>query len=90
MMAEETLWCVHVLGPDDMVPTACREHAVNLAAHISDTEKRFNAGYPDDQWVMFTPMIEVWTGPAHQHAHWLKRRGERNADYPLLDCEKVE
>lgn len=58
---EGTLWCVHILGPDSMMPAKDLEEAKLKAAE-------FNRGRPEDMGdVLLTALPSVW--PFSKEAH---------------------
>ncbi len=60
------LWCVHILGPDDLVAhesyAAAEKHANELNDYMHDPDK------PPDLDVMCLSIVAVWTGSAEEHA----------------------
>jgi hypothetical protein len=88
MTDEPTLWCAHIKGPDDIVPTQTYGQAVILSKYINKMEDVFNQDKPVEQHVWFHADPEPWPGDAADHEESLNRRREGKTDYPLLDCEK--
>lgn len=68
-ITEETLWAVHVLGPDDLVPVKDRAEGDRLAAEINDMARQWRER-PDAS--PLDPRISAelvpWDGSAEQHA----------------------
>lgn len=60
----KVLWCVHILGPDDLIPAASYEAAEKHATELSD----FMHG-PDvpDLDVLCLPIVAVWPYSAEAH-----------------------
>ena len=60
------LWCVHILGPDDLVAhesyEAAEKHATELNDYMHDP-----ANLPDLD-VMCLSIVAMWTGSAEEHA----------------------
>lgn len=60
------LWCVHILGPDELVAhesyAAAEKHAAELNDYMHDP-----ANLPDLD-VMCLSIVAVWTGSAKDHA----------------------
>lgn len=74
------LWCCHVRGPDDMVPTASYAEALDLADRLLQFDRR-----PDrhecDPFASAVPAL--WPYGASAHAEEMAKRKLPNADYPL-------
>lgn len=60
-MSDETLWCVHVLGADELIRCSCYEEACEMAQDISARKLR-------DPWVVgnVVPWVDdgdLYAGP---------------------------
>ncbi|WP_273280970.1 hypothetical protein [Pseudooceanicola atlanticus] len=71
--ANLTLWCVHVLGPDDVHAVPSHENAVTLARDINHAVHGV-AEAPKD--ILCFAYASPWPHSAESHAEDLKREGE--------------
>ena len=63
------LWCVHILGPDEMIPKESYEAAEKHATELIDFLHR--AGAPDD--VLCLPIVARWPWSDEAHRRELGR-----------------
>ena len=72
----KVLWCVHVLGPDDLLAMpsydAAERHAAELIAALY-TERTAKLD------VLCLPIVATWPGSAETHRMALKEERERTA-----------
>lgn len=68
------LWCVHILGPDELVAKESYEAAEKDATELR--EFMYGPDLPDLD-VMCLPIVAVWPGSAEEHAVALKEERER-------------
>lgn len=68
----ETLWCVHIPGPDDLYAAASREAADEHAAALNKAIQRFWERNPrtenDSSVESMTAVVIPWPGDAASHA----------------------
>ena len=62
------LWCVHVLGPDDVYPCATRTSATLMANDINVKFGKIAA----DNGVTFKAVVDPWPHSAESHAEGVK------------------
>jgi hypothetical protein len=63
----DKLWCVHIYGPDSILPTADREEAEQRAAEI-------NRSLPEDSGgVLFKAMAKPWPFTPESHNEAIKK-----------------
>lgn len=69
------LWCVHVLGPDDLYPCRTKAHAVLMAEDINAKLRQWANDKPDVAADPNTPSISAvvkpWPWSASEHAKGL-------------------
>lgn len=73
-MAEKiTLWAVHIVGPDDLVPVASYEDALALACAFNDWWRDRIAKNPltDMDPRMWASPVE-YSGDTEEHTEWVK------------------
>lgn len=69
-----TLWCVHIIGPDDVIAFPDKASAEREAALINDAMTRFIAvREPDDNWPTLKAVAAVWPWSPETHAEDLAR-----------------
>ena len=76
--ADLTLWCVHVLGPDDIRATASHADAVHDAAILNGRMAQYSAGQPNDVLCFAYP--DIWPGDAASHSAALKAQAQETTD----------
>jgi hypothetical protein len=81
------LWCAHVRGPDDMVPTKDYDEAVRLCDYLLHKFDRDPRHATDDNWPYLSAYPALWGHTPESHAEWLKRRSFADAEYPLAISE---
>jgi hypothetical protein len=64
----DILWCAHVRGPDDVLPTPSYEHAVELCDRINDFVAKMHAQDPSENWPRVSALPAIWPWSADQHA----------------------
>jgi hypothetical protein len=69
------LWCVHVIGPDDVYPCRTRAHAIIMAADINRKIGQWAASHADVVADPYTPTVNAvvipWDGSEKSHAEGL-------------------
>lgn len=76
------LWCVHVIGPDDIFAfaswSAANDHAKALNAAIQRSRrKEEDSGADMTNWPEIYAAVEAWSHSAESHAEDLARGDER-------------
>ena len=61
------LWCCHVRGPDDVIPTVSYDEAVKLADHINNISIRLGMERSPFEWLS-RAVPAVWPHSAESHA----------------------
>lgn len=87
MQAGGLLWCVHVQGPDDVVPVASYEDAVRMAEGLNWFAIA-TTSHPYDPMIHAVPML--WNGTAERHADYAAKLGTKGSDYGVPTEEQVE
>ena len=68
------LWCVHVLGSDDVIAAPDRAAAIRRAANMNVVIEREAAKHPgDDNFPDVKCVAELWPWSAEAHADSLAR-----------------
>lgn len=63
------LWCVHILGPDDVIAFPDRQSAEREAATINEAMADHAARRPsDDNWPLLKAVVEAWPYSSEEHA----------------------
>lgn len=74
------LWCCHIRGPDDMVPTQSYQEALALADEMLKFDRRPDIG-ENGPYASAVPAL--WPYGPEAHAEFYANRSEPDADYPL-------
>ena len=68
------LWCVHILGPDDVIAYPDRASAEHDATLINEAMAQHVARNPPaDSWPLLRAAVELWPHNAESHAEDLAR-----------------
>lgn len=79
------LWCVHVIGPDDVIPAPDQETAARWAKRINDVVAAMpRPPEPSDNWPRITAEAAPWPwceaphaeGPSEEY-RWLREEASR-------------
>lgn len=74
MIETTSLWCVHILGPDDVIAYPDRQSAEREAAVINDAMAKLIVSRPaDDNWPMLKAIAAIWPHSPESHAQDLAR-----------------
>jgi hypothetical protein len=91
----ETLWMLHVLGPDDVVAAPSKAEADRVAAAFNArwgeylTKQRAASvaeGRDPDNWPTITAVVTEWDSTAYAHASSVATFWPEYADYLKLPC----
>lgn len=74
MGAENTLWCIHVYGPDEIIAQPSRDIALDRAAEWADEWERGGDKDLDDPAVRF--VVEPWPYSTESHSEALANRDD--------------
>ena len=75
------LWCAHILGPNDVIPTCDYADAVELCGRINATVQRHTERSPEIGMVLCIAVPAIWPHDAASHATWAAKG---NSDYGVL------
>lgn len=75
------LWCAHILGPDDVIPTCDYADAVELCGRINATVQQHAERNPEIGMVLCIAVPAIWPHDAASHA---ERAAKGNSDYGAL------
>jgi len=67
------LWCVHIIGPDDIYAAPDIVTAARWAHAANRVGERANKGVSDDDYVLFHANVEPFSYSAERHAEWLPK-----------------
>ena len=78
-MSTDTLWAVHIAGPDDVIAAKDRAEADAKAAEINDLWERFTqrADYDPELDPRWHATVIPWPGSAEDHAGQVALGDER-------------
>lgn len=72
----ELLWCVHVRGPDDLIPAMDYEDALKICDRLAESDAQ-HAG--DASAPMLRAVPRLWPGSPQQYAEVLAMHSQREA-----------
>jgi hypothetical protein len=84
------MWAVHVLGMDDLMPTASRMLAVRNATWLNLALTRSYDRYADPAWPMAYNVPVVWDGTPEGHAEALAAEEKRDARWSDPDAKVID
>lgn len=88
--ANLTLWCVHVIGPDEVYAEPSHADAVRRAAELNrQTHEMVKARYPEDNTILLFAYADVWPWSREQHAQAMKEEAEQEAARKKALAEKA-
>lgn len=85
--AGQQLWCVHVRGPDDLVPVASYDDAVLLADGLNWWWQTLPLTEND---TLISAVPALWDGPTERFAAELAKLGTKGWDYAMPTEAQVE
>lgn len=77
------LWCAHIRGPDDVVPCADYDSALELCDYLLHKFDRGAHHHKDDNWPYMSAVPALWPWSSEDHAMWLAKRSGPDTEYPL-------
>lgn len=80
---KQELWCVHLQGPDTIIPQPDHESAVKRAAEMNATIERVWATVKPSEFNPLKPVASVipYTGTAEHHAAGVAEHGGNPEDW---------
>lgn len=96
-MSTNTLWMLHIQGPDDIVAAPSREQTAAVAAAFNAYWGAYLAkqraqsvadGRNPDHWPSVSAVVTEWRGTAREHAHSVEAYWPDYADYLKLQGEE--